>query len=164
MSVVNILKKTFLKRFESKFYFLDCLLVSKICSRAYQLDFAFYFDFKMEQIFLKLSFCLHNLIFFRIKELLHSRSSGSKNDFRRTLCKFPTSECLSEPLCLCDLNHNHQTDYFCVFFILQNEFLGHSLKKQKDSLETQVVLLIFSLGLEISEVAVQSIHQNSEKW
>ena len=40
----------------------------------------------------------------------------------------------------------------------------HSLKKQKDSLEARVVLLIFSLELEISGVAVQRIHQNSEKW
>ena len=40
----------------------------------------------------------------------------------------------------------------------------HSHKKQKDSLETQIVLLIFSLKLEISGVAVQRIHQNSEKW
>ena len=40
----------------------------------------------------------------------------------------------------------------------------HSHKKRKDSLETRAVLLIFSLELEISGVAVQSIHQNSEKW
>ena len=40
----------------------------------------------------------------------------------------------------------------------------HSHKKQKNSLETQVVLLIFSLELEISGVAVQRIHQNSKKW
>ena len=38
----------------------------------------------------------------------------------------------------------------------------HSHKKQKDSLETRALLLIFSL--EISGVAVQRIHQNSEKW
>ena len=37
----------------------------------------------------------------------------------------------------------------------------HSHKKQKDSLETLAVLLIFSLELEISGVVVQSIHQNS---
>ena len=42
--------------------------------------------------------------------------------------------------------------------------LQHGHKKQKNSLETQVVLLIFSLELEISGVAVQRIHQNSEKW
>ena len=41
---------------------------------------------------------------------------------------------------------------------------NHSHKKRKDSLETQAVLLLFSLELKISEVAVQSIHQNSEKW
>ena len=40
--------------------------------------------------------------------------------------------------------------------------LHHSHKKRKDSLETRAVLLIFSLQLEISAVAVQSIHQNSE--
>ena len=37
-------------------------------------------------------------------------------------------------------------------------------KKRKDSLETWAALLIFLLELEISGVAVQSIHQNSEKW
>ena len=31
-------------------------------------------------------------------------------------------------------------------------------------METQAVLLIFSLELEISGVAVQSIHQSSKKW
>ena len=40
----------------------------------------------------------------------------------------------------------------------------HSHKKRKDSLETRAVLLTFSLEREISGVAVQSIHQNSEKW
>ena len=40
----------------------------------------------------------------------------------------------------------------------------HSHKKQKNSLETQVVLLIFLLELKISGVAVQRIHQNSKKW
>ena len=39
----------------------------------------------------------------------------------------------------------------------------HGHKKRKDSLETRVVLLMFSLELGISGVAVQSIHQNSEK-
>ena len=38
----------------------------------------------------------------------------------------------------------------------------HSHKKRNDSLETRAVLLIFSLELEISGVAVQSIHQNSK--
>ena len=38
----------------------------------------------------------------------------------------------------------------------------HSHMKLKDSLKTQVVLLIFSLELEISGVAVQSIHQSSK--
>ena len=40
----------------------------------------------------------------------------------------------------------------------------HSHKKRKDSLETRAVLLTFFLELGISGVAVQSIHQNSEKW
>ena len=39
----------------------------------------------------------------------------------------------------------------------------HSNKKQKDSLETGVVLLILLLELEISAVVVQRIHQNSKK-
>ena len=40
----------------------------------------------------------------------------------------------------------------------------HSHKKWKDSLETWAVLLIFYLELEISGLAVQRIHQSSEKW
>ena len=40
----------------------------------------------------------------------------------------------------------------------------HSHKERKDNLETRAVLLIISLELEISGVAVQRIHQNSEKW
>ena len=40
----------------------------------------------------------------------------------------------------------------------------HSHKTRKDGLETRAVLLIFSLELEISGVAVKRIHQNSEKW
>ena len=40
---------------------------------------------------------------------------------------------------------------------------NHNHKEGKDSLETRAVLLIFSLEREISGVAVQSIHQNSEK-
>ena len=40
----------------------------------------------------------------------------------------------------------------------------HSHKKWKDSLETQTVVLIFSLELEISGVAIQRIHQNSKTW
>ena len=39
----------------------------------------------------------------------------------------------------------------------------HSHKKRKDSMETRVVLLVFLLELEISGLAIQSIHQNSEK-
>ena len=40
---------------------------------------------------------------------------------------------------------------------------NHSHKKRKDSLETRAALLIFSLEFEIFGVAVQTIHQNSEK-
>ena len=46
------------------------------------------------------------------------------------------------------------------YFFLSN----HSQKNRKDSLEALAVPLKFSLELEISGVAVQSIHQNSEKW
>ena len=49
-----------------------------------------------------------------------------------------------------------------INFISYN--LHNSHKKWKDSLETWAVLLTFLLELEISGVAVQSIHQNSEKW
>ena len=41
--------------------------------------------------------------------------------------------------------------------------LQHSHKKRKDSLETRAVLLVYWLQLESSGVAVQEIHQNSEK-
>ena len=54
-----------------------------------------------------------------------------------------------------------------LFFGLRaqkNTSLEHSHKKRKDSLETRAALLIVSLELEISRVAVQSIHPNSEKW
>ena len=43
-------------------------------------------------------------------------------------------------------------------------FCIHTHKKWKDSLETRTLLLLFLLELEISGVAVQSIHQNNEKW
>ena len=42
--------------------------------------------------------------------------------------------------------------------------LYHSHRSRKGGLETRAVLLIFSLEFEISGVAVQRIHQNSEKW
>ena len=38
-----------------------------------------------------------------------------------------------------------------------------SQKKRKDSLETRVILLIFSPELEISGVVLQQIHQNGKK-
>ena len=44
-----------------------------------------------------------------------------------------------------------------------HKLLYHSHKKRKDSLETRAILLIISLEHEISEVAVPSIHQKSEK-
>ena len=47
---------------------------------------------------------------------------------------------------------------------LYSIYINHSHKKRKDSLETRVALLIFSLELEISGVAVQRIHQNNGKW
>ena len=56
---------------------------------------------------------------------------------------------------------------FLIFFKLSRTSLNdcrHSHKKRKFSLETQTVLLIFLLKLEISQVAVQRIHQNSKKW
>ena len=40
----------------------------------------------------------------------------------------------------------------------------HRHKKRKDSIEIRAVLLIFSLEFEMSRVALQRIHQNSEKW
>ena len=49
---------------------------------------------------------------------------------------------------------------FCSLFYL----CIHSHRKRKDSVEIRTVLLIFSLELEISRVAVQRIHQNSKKW
>ena len=56
-----------------------------------------------------------------------------------------------------------------ILFLLKNPLSGvdlmyHGHKKQKDSLERRAVLLIFSLEVEIFGVAVQSIHQNREKW
>ena len=49
---------------------------------------------------------------------------------------------------------------FCGFLFYQK----HSYKKRIDSLETQAVLLMLLLELEIFGVAVQSIHQNTKKW
>ena len=40
----------------------------------------------------------------------------------------------------------------------------HSHQKRNDSQETRAVLLIFSIELDISGMAVQSIDQNSKKW
>ena len=67
----------------------------------------------------------------------------------------------------------HQTDdtfeipYIFLYLMNYKQPLSrfeHSHKKRKDSLETRAVLLIISFELEISGVAVQSMHQNSEKW
>ena len=56
--------------------------------------------------------------------------------------------------------------WYCMLIRCHKKFcvLYHSHKKRKDSLETPAVLLIFSLELEISGVAVQGIHQSSQKW
>ena len=64
--------------------------------------------------------------------------------------------------------------YFLPFELLANNTIKNEIinlsswhrshKKKKDSLEIRVILLIFSLELEISGVAVQRILQNSEKW
>ena len=54
--------------------------------------------------------------------------------------------------------------YLCALRTLLTGRHYHSHKKRKDSLETRAVPLIFSPELEIFGVAVQSIHQNSEKW
>ena len=56
--------------------------------------------------------------------------------------------------------------WYCMLIRCHKKFcvLYHSHKKRKDSLETQAILLIFSLELEISGVAVQGIHQSSQKW
>ena len=58
----------------------------------------------------------------------------------------------------------HTMSMNLLFLSLRKNFQGNMKKKQKDSLETWAILLIFSLEPEISGVAVQSIHQNSEKW
>ena len=47
-----------------------------------------------------------------------------------------------------------------MFIIMVNS--DHSHKKQKDSVETRAILLVFLLELEILGVVVQEIHQNSK--
>ena len=64
--------------------------------------------------------------------------------------------------------------YFLNFELLasntiKNEFTiknswHQSHKKQQNSLEPLVVLLILSFELEISGLAIQRINQNSKKW
>ena len=56
---------------------------------------------------------------------------------------------------------NHLVDLYVSH---TQAFLNRSHKKQKDSLETWAVFLIFSLELQIYGVAVKRIHQDSEKW
>ena len=77
-----------------------------------------------------------------------------------------TSSVYESCLALFDLNCNQLFGVVESFLFRSNSntVQNHGHKKQKDSLETRAVLLIFSLELEISGVAVQSIHQNSEKW
>ena len=57
----------------------------------------------------------------------------------------------------------HEKNWLSATF-QQQYWINHSHKKRKDSLETRTVLLIFLIELEISGVAVQRIHQNSEEW
>ena len=53
----------------------------------------------------------------------------------------------------------------CIFLDVVIKCLSYiSHEKRKDSLETRAVLLIFSLELGMSVVAVWSIHQNSKRW
>ena len=60
-----------------------------------------------------------------------------------------------------DKNRNLSLDeYLNEILVIRN---GKMVWKRKDGLETWAVLLIFSLELEISGVAVWSIHQNSKK-
>ena len=61
------------------------------------------------------------------------------------------------------LNNSTDSSKHNYYFRMANK-LNHSHKKWKDSLETRAALLIFSLELEISGMALQSIHQNSGKW
>ena len=57
-----------------------------------------------------------------------------------------------------------QTKAMPISMLMTDNLLYHSHKKRKNSLETRVILLIFSLKFKISGVAVQSIHHNSKKW
>ena len=61
--------------------------------------------------------------------------------------------------------------YIFIFVSVIIHLYNHSHKNWKDSLETmgctgsiRAALLIFWLGLEISGVAMDSIHQKSKKW
>ena len=51
-----------------------------------------------------------------------------------------------------------------MFCATKFKYIASHKKRRKDSRETRAVLLTFSLELEISGVAVQRIHQNSQKW
>ena len=46
----------------------------------------------------------------------------------------------------------------------RNNIPDHSHKKQKDSMETQALLMIFWFEFEIPGLAIDRIHQNNEKW
>ena len=52
----------------------------------------------------------------------------------------------------------------CSNLTIKTPVLNHNHKKRKDSLEKRAVLLIYLLELEIYGVAVQRIHENSQKW
>ena len=54
--------------------------------------------------------------------------------------------------------------HFYSATLLKKRLWQNGYKRRKDSLETQAVLLIFLLELEISGMTVQRIHQNGEKW
>ena len=84
-------------------------------------------------------YCLH----------LHNRSHTEMTEFEKMIW-FPSSERFYQYLC---------SNAFKLF----KENCPHSYKKQKDSLKTRAVLLIFSFELEISGVAVQRINQKQWK-
>ena len=92
---------------------------------------------------------------------------------------FGHSDCACKPICAIDIRASKPvSEHVSVSDVRLSEPTNishgpssnivsaskHSNKNRKDSLETRTILLLFSLELEISGVAVQSIHQNSKKW
>ena len=106
------------------------------------------------------------------KCIIWKTSTATSNAFRRVLTimfrgydyyVFPSAECILR----FSLKKMHLQDlarYTINIRLVATHGLLRSHKERKDSLKIRVVLLIFSLELEIYGVAVQSIHQNSEKW